>query len=600
MIISTKEFESLQLSERVNYVDSFYSIELLSETSEREVKKLLRSIVEDDGENNYVRRKALLNMCEMTLVGKLLIPGTMDVLLDMAQEHDPFLVVLAIKYLFIFKGNYETEVFSILEELADKNDVEVVSEACFRLGLIYFFKSTEDGEVELFVKNILKAIKLFSESFDSTENRADAEYYYWVSDFVLNVVKSDIHEAKNSYQELVSKLWSKQIYGLHENVSKFDYKLYEVINRIFKIANNNIQEWLDYRESILELSNLHYELLNANLSENLYESGLLDTFKDLSVNNILYPFYRNSFQASMSAIKRLQAEYSDSDEKDVTVFLNTLVELSVKNHKKKECDLNILVRLAQLFPTIDPAQIEEDAKSIDFKRFPELLVKMFEKYSAETESITGMCITGSRQGDEIFNTISDNLKVKLKTYPVKKMYEFQGVLSDIIRYVHLSTQAKNNFSGFLKFLFNKNAEEKDLQDSLMAFLRMNTSRGSSYRAEVSDVADGGRVDILFEIDGLTVPIELKKTSSIINEKHIKECYLSQAQTYVYPYDQLGIFVLLDVGEKYTHCPINNIRDLFDVMHLEPSYDLNQCHPDYVVTVIVPANKMLPSARSTYK
>lgn len=58
--------------------------------------------------------------------------------------------------------------------------------------------------------------------------------------------------------------------------------------------------------------------------------------------------------------------------------------------------------------------------------------------------------------------------------------------------------------------------------------------------------------------------------------------------------------LTQVAYCHEHDINPHIFNLFDVMNLEPSYDVNQRHPDYVVTVIVPANKMLPSARSTYK
>ena len=599
MMISCEEFKTLKLPSRVDYVDSFYLNEGVFEADERELKKLLRSIVDNSSENEYVRRKALTCMCEITLVGKLKIPGTIDVLFDVVHESDAFLVAIAIKYLFLFRDSSENEIIAILLGLSERQNAEVASEAYFRLGLVFLFNSGDEVDEGLFVEGALKANKYFSEARNAAENRMDAEYYYWVSEFILSAVKMDAQETKRCYQELVKRLWAKQVYGLHESISALDYKLYEVVSCIYKITDNKVVEWIDYREGITDLCGLHFELLNASLSENLYEAGLLNAFKDLNVCNVLYPYYRNSFQANLPVIKRLHREYSEKGVKEPVDFLNVLVELVTTKDKKKELHTGVLISLVKTFPSIDAERIKNDAISLGYESNPETLIKLFEQYSKETGGCNQGYITGSGPGDDVFNRISGKLREDLGDYPKEKMYAFQSVLSDVIRYVHFSLQSKNNYSDFLKFLFSSEAEEKELQDSLVAFLKMNSGRASSYRAEVSDVADGGRVDVLYEVDEITIPIELKRTVSHIDEEHIRECYLSQAQTYVYPYDQLGIFVLLDMRKKEKQKPINNVRELFDTMHLVPFYDVKKRNPDYVVTVIIPGNKILPSARSTY-
>jgi len=126
--------------------------------------------------------------------------------------------------------------------------------------------------------------------------------------------------------------------------------------------------------------------------------------------------------------------------------------------------------------------------------------------------------------------------------------------------------------------------------------------GTRYRKEVTEVADGGRVDILYTSDNITIPVELKKTDQKPTTESIAQNYLAQAQTYSYPYDQLGIFVLLDNSNKFDakKSPINDIRELFNIQHMKPYYDVDERFPNYVVTVIIPGNKITPSIRSTYK
>ncbi|MBN8194857.1 hypothetical protein JI667_22420, partial [Bacillus sp. NTK074B] len=76
-------------------------------------------------------------------------------------------------------------------------------------------------------------------------------------------------------------------------------------------------------------------------------------------------------------------------------------------------------------------------------------------------------------------------------------------------------------------------------------------------------ADGGRIDIVFSEGGqTTIPIEVKKTKKEFNTSTIHENFLPQAQTYVTPYNQVGIFVLFDARDKKDKPPNPGIKNLF--------------------------------------
>jgi hypothetical protein len=211
-------------------------------------------------------------------------------------------------------------------------------------------------------------------------------------------------------------------------------------------------------------------------------------------------------------------------------------------------------------------------------------------------------VTGNRTGDEIFHRLINEIGLLLPSYPNNKFFEFKIVLSDIIRYMIAVSSKKSSGGGFFKFLFTKTATEKDLQESLFAHLEMSSNIGSRYSSEVSEVADGGRVDILYKSDNVVIPIELKKTDEKPTNESIENHYLAQAQTYCYPYDQLGIFLLLDNSDKSSELrsPINDIRELFNIHHMQPYYSVEKRAPNYIVSVIVSGNKVTPSTRSRYK
>ncbi|PLR99047.1 hypothetical protein CVD19_02985 [Bacillus sp. T33-2] len=189
----------------------------------------------------------------------------------------------------------------------------------------------------------------------------------------------------------------------------------------------------------------------------------------------------------------------------------------------------------------------------------------------------------------------------LPNYKGEKLQVFLQIMEEIIRYLVLTVRYKRD--DMFGFLYTEErggkgnkASEQDLQDSLLKHFHYS---GIAYGAteEVNNFADGGRIDIVYSINNYTFPIELKKTKQKITDESIKQKYLEQVHSYVYSYQQLGIFVLLDLNEKDK--PVNDVRDLVYLDHLEPLYELKNQYPDYIAVVIIPGNKPLPSDKSTY-
>lgn len=211
-------------------------------------------------------------------------------------------------------------------------------------------------------------------------------------------------------------------------------------------------------------------------------------------------------------------------------------------------------------------------------------------------------ITGTYTGQEIFMELYKELQSYLPDYAPNKLSIFMNILEHVISYT-ISTIQSNKKE--YPFLYSKksgglgeDALERNLQDSMYEYFMHTRLNSLSLHYEKKDIADGGRVDIVYSDGKITIPIELKKTNEEVTDESIREKYLSQVQTYTYSYNQLGIFVLLDLNEKSK--PVNDIRSLFKIEHLEPLYDIKDKYPDYIIRVIIPGNKLLPSQKSVYK
>jgi hypothetical protein len=213
-------------------------------------------------------------------------------------------------------------------------------------------------------------------------------------------------------------------------------------------------------------------------------------------------------------------------------------------------------------------------------------------------------VTGYITGDEVLNSLKKKIATLLPDLDIEKQRIFFDVLAHVIRYAYHSHWGYDK-SKFL-FLFSRNvtggigadAKEGHLQDSLFESLK-HTSMAQYFEYEKGKVASGGRVDIIFQCDKMRIPIEVKKTDESPTLEGIEKYYIAQAQTYASAYDQLGVFVLLDLSDKEKN-PIPNFKDWFNLHHLLPATSLPVNHPDYVVSVVIPGNKLLPSMMSTYK
>ena len=65
------------------------------------------------------------------------------------------------------------------------------------------------------------------------------------------------------------------------------------------------------------------------------------------------------------------------------------------------------------------------------------------------------------------------------------------------------------------------ASERDFQDTLYKhFLYSKIAYASE--EEINNFADGGRIDIVFKLNNLTFPLELKKTKNLISKDSIRE------------------------------------------------------------------------------
>lgn len=586
-------------AEKIELFDKGVPLSLFQ--TEKSKRMFLRELIEKN-DNNFLRKKAVENIALMCILGESKNSNTaLSVLLDIEDDDEPFVLTTKIKFLFLLNEKLELNNQNIIEQI-DKlrfhNNGDVASEATYHMGLNHLLIANITSDQDSFFKRIEEAKFFFSNAKTSSENRLDAALLMEICNLIhLAILKKTDNKSKcvATIENILAERHHSYIYS---KIPSFELWIYKIVSKISSIVCNTPNEWLDIKSEVNDICCFHYNIVDIELKSGKYPDKT--KFTEAMNNFVLLPFYKESLNQHLAAIKRLNRETKNNPQ--LKEFCNYLIKSIEDNDSlKKKLNFNIVAEFANAFPCLNQEKLQREMQSHDLSD-PVSVAKLFGRYVDEQYPKYPTLVTGSHVGDEIFNNLIQKLNSFVPNYPHSKFLEFQTVLSDIIRYTLVAVSQKTSGGGFFKFLFDNNASENDLQESIYAYLTMNSEFGSRYKKEVTEVADGGRVDVLYISDKVTIPVELKKTDYKPSADSISKNYLAQTQTYCYPYDQLGLFVLLDNSKKADELqsPINDIRELFDIQHMEPYYKVENKFPNYVVTIIVPGNKVTPSSRSRYK
>lgn len=577
MQITYETYQELNLKEKVNLFDNFdntlgnYN---LTEPEDKQSLKTLISKIFKDETDNYVRRKSLESLCDLTILNVVRKGFTTDFLLEIKDTEDIYVLTVCIKFLFFFHEEEEHEVINRLRQFCNHHSGEVSSEAYFRLGQIYFFKANERD----YVDNLQEAYEYFKKANLEVENRLDAKLFERITSILLRQ-----NQNEDAIEDIGEIIWNLTAFDFYSEANTLYFKLYESIQKLSFLVNSNTDEF--FEDEFNALCDNHYQLINLTL-ENQIEDKYLSLFKSNLLSNYFEPFYCSSLKAEKARVKRLSKTHRNEGQ-----FWNYIIGLLEQESDKKKEDFNLILELSNI---VGSEKVKNINEKIDLANPHEIISFIGENHEKSNDKL----ITGSNIGDDIFKNLTSRLNTFIPEYPKHRLLEFQLVLEDIIRYVKRSSEGETSNPNF-SFLFDEKALEKDLQQSMMNMLKFASDRADFYSEENKEFTDGGRVDIKYQNQSITIPIELKRTANIITEDLIRNKYLSQAQTYTYNRDQLGIFVVLDLYKKDKDKPMNNLRDLFGITHLETQHRVNENHPDYIVWCIVPGNKILPSERSNY-
>lgn len=574
------------------FLDNFYGTEAagLSETE-------LSGILFFGAENShqiYVRRSCFKIICDLTLAGVLSNRfKTCGLIHAFLNSLDDQLITIALKYLPYFPDVFTAEMQETVKSLSDSPNAEISSQCYVCLGIFSILESISGDQITGLIGNLQKAENYFHAASDSVENRDDAEYYLLLLEWISAVIKDNPDDSDLKLELLQKSLLVRNLY--ERDGLELDFLIFKMIKNIrssYDILRSS-EEWLDFSANVQALMELNNEIgLHRALQGNA--KGLMKNIDENFFSKIEAHIYKAHLQAEkkrLNVMKKLSKP-------DLILFIEQIMSFFPDSDQPNPENYEMLISLQESFGADGTAAYQK----IRNKEVPleKAVAELLKKNDNNKLSIK----TGSIYGQDVYFALSSEIDNRLPEYDNDKKTAFLKVVEEVIRYARL-TLVDNDKRRFL-FLYSKTesggkgqeAVEQDLQDSMIYFFE-NSQIADGLGHERAKFVDGGRVDILYQKDVITLPIELKKSLLRPDKATLEQNYIAQAQTYTSGYDQLGIFVLLELSNKGKEPP-PNFKDWFKIHHLKPSTNLAVNYPDFVISAVIPGNRTGPSSKSTYK
>jgi len=587
--------------EKVLFFDNFYQSVDVDVVDSDELVAFLEDIFKTSPDV-FLKERALHYLSGFILAKCTTNPfKAISFLLDVKATDEDFLIVQAIKSLFLFHsmGQY-VQIRATIESYQNHQSAEVTSEANFRLGLMELESITPTLSTTDLLHILNNAERFFRAAAIEVENRVDADFFLHFMSLQSAIYKNDYEAFETAYNEMLRVISEKQLYSLDAGDIELEFsisKLIEQVRKSYETAHKS-NVWHYPITELATLSDSFLQLEKCAMNDSFYQDFHTHT-KTGVVQNCLNAVYQSGLKDKKELIESIDPSAEASISNDFLSYVITLL-------RKKDASIQNDTQLALVLREIitNPQDVEEVLTKLGDSRDTSIILSILGDYLKRNQTGIAHFATGYITGDDVLNSLKKHITMVLPDLDKEKRNIYFDVLGQVIRYAHHSHLGYNK-SKFL-FLYSKqvdgglgtDAKESHLQDNLFDSLK-HSPIAQYFEYEKSKVASGGRVDIIFQYDKMCIPIEVKKTEESPTIEKIEEYYIAQAQTYASAYEQLGIFVLLDLSDK-RKAPILNFKDWFNIHHLQPATNLPVKHPDYVISVVIPGNKLLPSGMSTYK
>ncbi len=384
-----------------------------------------RDIFIDSQENAFVKKRALELIINYTLLGEIPVRKTIGFLLDdVTQSNDLFILVCCLKNLYLFYENEPNEIESFYLKF-ESDEIELISECRYALGVISFFKAIDINDQLCFRKTISESRSLFVNSYNSIENRDNAAFFIAVCD-IISVVRYEPLVLESHIKTIQEILWKRNILSLNYNNLGLENTIYRVVVNLAKINKANPASWIEYRNEFHKLCSSLYEIKNIELKNRLFESKLISILvEDIVIDNI-EPFFIINFKAQKIKIEEcLKIKNLYESEKDLLTYIYSLIDISSPIILEKE-KLEAIKKLQNAYPLINVKDIDQILSFDNSINIINQILKIFEQQRTDFTFVLSQIMAAlvKLQGDFTYKNASEDVR----NTNVRNLLEMAGLL----------------------------------------------------------------------------------------------------------------------------------------------------------------------------
>ncbi|MCX6213799.1 hypothetical protein [Spirosoma sp.] len=327
-------FTSLPLNERITWIDSFDSQAVAAQYSAISIRRFFRSLLETDS-NLYLQKRAIECVGSLTFINVFRTEFSKSLLLDDVLEGaDSFVGATRLKYLFLLFGDDEDVYQEITKESANP-DLDIAAEACLRQGLIHLLYRSSSQDDMVLIRELDEAGKLFTKAFNLVENRIDAQFFGYVTQYLTALLATNFQAAEKAFAALSAALWERQVWGWLPEAELFEGTIFRALTNLRVIIEHTVAErkWYDIKKELAFLCKRVNDLIALDSLTPQF-IPVYQQFAGGAVDTLLNRYYEQNLSASILRIDSLQGELTD-EELELSNFLINLRERLQGNSKKK-------------------------------------------------------------------------------------------------------------------------------------------------------------------------------------------------------------------------------------------------------------------------
>ena len=210
-----------------------------------------------------------------------------------------------------------------------------------------------------------EADKLFTKAANLVENRIDAQFFGFVTQYLTALLATNFLAAETAFSALSTVLWQRQVWGWLPEAELFEGTIFRALINLRVIIEHTEAErkWYDVKKELAFLC----KRVNDLIALDSLTPQFISTYQQFTggvVDTLLNRYYEQNLSASILRIDSLQGELT-AEESDLSNFLTNLRErLEGQQQKKKDSLVEPIAELHLLFPHVDLAELTCDFQKI--------------------------------------------------------------------------------------------------------------------------------------------------------------------------------------------------------------------------------------------